>query len=142
VTLWADPDVIHLLIAGTRIKTVRSHLSVADLTALLRQGGRSAGPPPMLGPQPGDVVEVDRTVDRYGSVSLGQHQVVAADILGPPGRHPHRHHDVVVLRPRIPAAATDPAESAHPGRGGPAAGCSPSRATTGAVALAGAAAGV
>ncbi|MFK0143426.1 hypothetical protein ACIQWU_40500 [Streptomyces murinus] len=30
VTLWADTQVIHLLVAGTRIKTVRSHLSVAD----------------------------------------------------------------------------------------------------------------
>ncbi|MEV6494013.1 hypothetical protein AB0M20_36120 [Actinoplanes sp. NPDC051633] len=28
------------------------------------------------------MVEVDRTVNRYGSVSLGRHQVVAADILG------------------------------------------------------------
>jgi hypothetical protein len=32
-------------------------------------------------PQPGDVVEVDRTVDRFGTVSLGQRPVVAADIL-------------------------------------------------------------
>jgi hypothetical protein len=31
VTFWADHDVIHLLIAGTRIKTVRSHLSSNDL---------------------------------------------------------------------------------------------------------------
>lgn len=31
VTFWADTSVIHLLIAGARIKTVRSHLSVADL---------------------------------------------------------------------------------------------------------------
>jgi hypothetical protein len=82
VTFWADPDVIHLLIAGARVKTVRSHLSVADLTALLRQGGRPAGPPPLPAPQPGDVVEVDRTVNRFGAVSLGQHLVLAAEILG------------------------------------------------------------
>ncbi len=82
VTFWADTDVIHLLIAGARIKSVRSHLSVADLAGLLRTGGRPAGPPPIPAPQAGDVVEVDRTVNRYGSVSLGQHQVVAADILG------------------------------------------------------------
>src|SRR3954454_19899785 len=81
VTFWADPDVIHLLIAGALVKTVRSHLSVADLSALLRQGGRPAGPPPMPAPQPGDVVEVDRTVNRFGTVSLGQRPVVAADIL-------------------------------------------------------------
>jgi hypothetical protein len=28
VAFWADADVVHLLIAGTRVKTVRSHLSV------------------------------------------------------------------------------------------------------------------
>jgi hypothetical protein len=50
VRFWADPDVIHLLIAGALVKTVRSHLSVADLSALLRQGGRPAGPPPMPAP--------------------------------------------------------------------------------------------
>jgi transposase InsO family protein len=82
VTFWADPDVIHLLIAGARIKTVRSHLSVADLTALLRQGGRPAGPPPLPATEPGEAVEVDRTVNRFGSVSLGQHLVLAAEILG------------------------------------------------------------
>jgi len=82
VTFWADPDVIHVLVAGARVKTVRSHLSTADLAGLLRHGGRPAGPPPMPPPQPGDVVEVDRTVNRTGSVSLGQRLVVAADVLG------------------------------------------------------------
>jgi hypothetical protein len=82
VTFWADPDVIHLLIAGARIKTVRSHLSVADLSSLLRQGGRPAGPPPLPAPKPGEAVEVDRTVNRFGSVSLGQHLILAAEILG------------------------------------------------------------
>ena len=82
VTFWADPDVIHLLAAGARIKSVRSHLSTADLAGLLRHGGRPAGPPPLPTLRPGEAVEVDRTVNRYGSVSLGQHQVVAADILG------------------------------------------------------------
>jgi hypothetical protein len=84
VTFWADTDVIHLLIAGARIKSVRSHLSVTDLAALARDGGRPAGPSPLpldaVGP-PG-VVEVDRTVNRCGSVSLGQHIVLAAEILG------------------------------------------------------------
>jgi hypothetical protein len=81
VRFWADPDVIHLLIAGALVKTVRSHLSVADLSALLHQGDRLAGPPPMPPPQPGDVVEVDRTVNQFGSVSPGQRSVTAADIL-------------------------------------------------------------
>ncbi len=34
VTFWADCDLIHLMIGGARVKTVRSHLSVTDLHAL------------------------------------------------------------------------------------------------------------
>jgi transposase InsO family protein len=82
VTFWADTDVIHLLIAGGRVKSVRSHLSVNDLASLLRQGGRPAGPPPLPPAEPGAAVEVDRTVNRAGTVSLGQHLVLAAEILG------------------------------------------------------------
>ncbi|WP_165947387.1 integrase core domain-containing protein [Micromonospora sp. 15K316] len=82
VTFWADTDVIHLLIAGVRLKSVRSHLSAADLAALLRQGGRPAGEPPLPPAPPGEAVEVDRTISRAGHVSLGQHIVLAAEILG------------------------------------------------------------
>ncbi|MFF4893461.1 hypothetical protein ACFY11_26660 [Micromonospora chersina] len=84
VTFWADTDVIHLLIAGARLKSVRSHLSVTDLAALARNSGRPAGPSPLpvdTAGRPG-VVEVERTVSRSGSVSLGQHIVLAAEILG------------------------------------------------------------
>jgi hypothetical protein len=82
VTFWADTDVIHLLIAGVRVKSLRSHLSVNDLAALFAQGGRNAGPSPIPPPELGAAVEVDRTVNRAGSVSLGQHIVLAAEILG------------------------------------------------------------
>jgi hypothetical protein len=82
VTFWVDTDVIHLLIAGGRVKSVRSHLSVNDLASLLRQGGRPAGPPPLPPAEPGQAVEVDRTVNRAGTVSLGQHLILAAEILG------------------------------------------------------------
>jgi transposase InsO family protein len=82
VTFWADTDVIHLIIAGVRIKTFRSHLSVTDLAALYAQGARNAGPSPIPPPVSGtDAVEVDRTVARNGTVSLGQHIVLAAEIL-------------------------------------------------------------
>jgi transposase InsO family protein len=84
VTFWADTDAIHLMVAGVRLKSTRSHLSVNDLEALRRNGGRPAGPSPLprspagstLGP-----VEVDRTVNNAGRVGLGQHTVIAAEIL-------------------------------------------------------------
>ncbi|MCX5248944.1 IS481 family transposase [Streptomyces sp. NBC_00201] len=81
VTFWADTSVIHLLIAGTRVKTVRSHLSVSDLTQLAARGGRAAGPSPLPA---GDAVafEVDRVVNNGGLVGLGGYQVLAAEILG------------------------------------------------------------
>ncbi|GAA1616140.1 hypothetical protein GCM10009679_20570 [Saccharothrix algeriensis] len=53
VTFWADTDVIHLLIGGSRVKSVRSHLSVTDLEILARDGGRRAGPSPLPPPTPG-----------------------------------------------------------------------------------------
>ena len=82
VTFWADHDVIHLSIAGARVKTVRSHLSVNDLAALAATGGRPAGPPPLPPAEPGTALEVDRTVSRVGLVSLGDTQLLAAEILG------------------------------------------------------------
>ncbi|MBX6752499.1 MAG: IS481 family transposase, partial [Micromonosporaceae bacterium] len=81
VTFWADTDVIHLSIAGARVKSVRSHLSVNHLTQLVRDGGRPAGPPPVPSLPFTGPVEVDRTVSTAGTVSLGQHLVLAAEIL-------------------------------------------------------------
>ena len=82
VTFWADHDLIHLLIAGTRVKTLRSHLSSTDLAALVAEGGRAAGPSPLPPVEPdGAALEVDRTVGRNGCVSLGQDLVLAAEIL-------------------------------------------------------------
>jgi hypothetical protein len=52
VTFWADSQVIHLLIAGARIKSLRSHLSTHDLELLAASGGRPAGPPPQPPPHP------------------------------------------------------------------------------------------
>ncbi|MET8944208.1 IS481 family transposase [Streptomyces sp. NPDC004542] len=81
VTFWADTSVIHLLIAGARIKSVRSHLSVADLAQLAARGGRAAGPAPIPAGD-GAAFEVDRVVNNSGLVGLGGHQVLAAEILG------------------------------------------------------------
>lgn len=81
VRFWADVDVIHLLVAGVPVKSLRSHLSVTDLRRLLEQGAVNAGPPPLPRAERGEAVEVDRVVSRHGSVSLASRAVVAAEIL-------------------------------------------------------------
>jgi transposase InsO family protein len=85
VTFWVDIDVIHVLLAGTRLKTLRSHLSVNDLAGLTVQGARPGGPPPLPAVDGTEAIEVDRTVNRVGVVSLGGRQLLAAEILA--GRH-------------------------------------------------------
>jgi transposase InsO family protein len=82
VTFWADTAVIHLLISGARIKTLRSHLSAASLAALAATGARTAGPPPLPPAEPGAAIEVDRTVSKDGAVHLAGRYVPAAEILG------------------------------------------------------------
>jgi transposase InsO family protein len=83
VRLWASVDVIHLSIAGVRVKSLRSHLSPADLTALQAAGAVPAGPPPLpsVDSQSSGAVEVERTVSNVGIVSLARRQVLAAEIL-------------------------------------------------------------
>jgi transposase InsO family protein len=81
VTFWASTDVIHLTIAGARVKSLRSHLSTADLARLAADGGRPAGPPPLPPAQPGAAIEVDRTVARNGAVHLAGRYVPAGEIL-------------------------------------------------------------
>jgi hypothetical protein len=82
VTFWASTEVIHLTIGGARVKSVRSHLSAADLARLAAGGGRSAGPPPIPAAEPGAAIEVDRVVSKDGHVSLGGRYYIAAEILG------------------------------------------------------------
>jgi hypothetical protein len=81
VTFWAGTDVIHLSIGGARVKTLRSHLSAADLASLAAQGGRPAGPPPLPPAEPGAAIEVDRIVSRNDAVHLGSRYVAAGEIL-------------------------------------------------------------
>jgi transposase InsO family protein len=82
VRFWASVDVIHLSIAGGRVKSLRSHLSVADLAQLATDGAVAAGPSPLPSPEDGTAIEVDRVVNNSGLVSLGGRQVLAAEILG------------------------------------------------------------
>jgi len=78
---------VHLSIAGQRIKSLRSRFTVNDLARLRGQGAVSAGPAPVASrPAPGSranrtVVEVERTVARAGTICLGSHVLLAAEIL-------------------------------------------------------------
>src|SRR3954466_14338091 len=82
VRFWAGVDVIHLSIAGARIKSLRSHLSTADLARLAHEGAAAAGPPPLPLEHDGATLEVDHAVNNSGLVSLAGRQVLAAEILG------------------------------------------------------------
>jgi transposase InsO family protein len=82
VRFWADCDLIHLSAAGARIKTVRSHLSVADLAKLAAAGAVPAGHAPLPPVADGQAIEVERLVSRGGLVSLGPRRLLAAEILG------------------------------------------------------------
>jgi transposase InsO family protein len=94
VRFWADCDLIHLLIGGARVKTLRSHLSVNDLARLTAGGAVPAGPAPLPAPEPARrdgpgqafaAVEVERCIARNGRVCLAGQSVPAAEILA--GRH-------------------------------------------------------
>ena len=82
VRFWTGVDLIHLFIAGTRVKTVRSHLTVTDLALLVAQGAQNAGPSPPPPVQAGDAVEVERVVSKDGNIALAGKVVLAAEILG------------------------------------------------------------
>ena len=74
ITLWIDVISLHVLADGARIKTLPSRLGATELARLATNGARPAG----LSPLPagdGAVIEVDRTVNAGGLVSLGDRQV-------------------------------------------------------------------
>ena len=76
VRLWAGLDRVHVLLDGYRIKTLPSRLDARDLARLAASGARRAGPPPLPAAS-GDVIEVERTVNASGNVSLGDHMISA-----------------------------------------------------------------
>ena len=74
VTIWVDEISLHVLLDGARIKTLPSRLGVTELARLAASGARPAGPSP-LPAGTGAVIEVDRTVNATGLVSLADQQV-------------------------------------------------------------------
>ena len=118
VRLWAGLDRVHVLLDGYRVKTLPSRLDARDLGRLAASGARPARPPP-LPPASGDVIEVERTVNASGNVSLGrspdQRRAAAGRAAGDaaagrPGRsHPVRRHPGPHHRLPRPATSAVPA---------------------------------
>jgi transposase InsO family protein len=78
VRLWAGLDRVHVLLGGHRIKTLPSRLDAGDLARLAAAGAAPAGPPP-LPPSAGGVIELERTVNASGNISVGG-QVISAGL--------------------------------------------------------------
>ncbi|MGH3357796.1 MAG: hypothetical protein ACRDO7_03265, partial [Nocardioidaceae bacterium] len=73
---------VHLSIDGSRLKSLRSRFTVADLDKLAAKGAKPAGRPPATTARPDlSAVEVERTVSRAGTISLGSRIVLAAWML-------------------------------------------------------------
>jgi hypothetical protein len=74
VTLWVDQASLHVLLDGTRIKTVPSRLGLPELARLKANGARPAGSSPLPAGD-GAVIEADRTVNGCGLAGLAGRQV-------------------------------------------------------------------
>jgi transposase InsO family protein len=131
VRFWASVDVIHLTIDGARVKSLRSHLSTADLCQLVADGATPAGPPPLPHDDETAAIEVDRAVNK------GRHRLAGRqtgprgrDPRRPPGHDPDRARDTDVPGPSDPRATQSPAQPAHPRADAPSPRRAPRRPTT------------
>jgi hypothetical protein len=80
VRIWADTQRVHLLASGHRIKTLPSRLDATDLARLRASGAVLAGAPP-LPPPSGRIIEIERTVNASGNISVGNHVISAGSPL-------------------------------------------------------------
>jgi transposase InsO family protein len=74
ITIWADETSLHVLLDGTRLKTLPSRLGVTELARLAADGARPAGPSP-LPAGTGTAIEVERMVNAVGLAGLAGAQV-------------------------------------------------------------------
>jgi hypothetical protein len=72
--IWVDEISLHVLLDGTRLKTLPSRLGVTELARLAADGACPAGPSP-LPARAGTAIEVDRLVNATGLIGLGGSQV-------------------------------------------------------------------
>ena len=74
ITIWAGEITLHVMLDGTRLKTLPSRLGVTELARLAADGARPAGPSP-LPSGTGLAIEVERTVNGVGLVGLAGTQL-------------------------------------------------------------------
>jgi hypothetical protein len=74
ITIWVNEISLHVLAYGARIKTLPSRLRAGELAWLAASGARPAGLCPLPAGD-GAVIEVDRTVNTTGLISLGDQQI-------------------------------------------------------------------
>jgi hypothetical protein len=74
ITIWVDETSLHVVIGGSRLKTLPSRVGVTELARLAAGGARPAGPSP-LPPGNSRAVEVERMVNATGLVGLAGVQV-------------------------------------------------------------------
>lgn len=73
VTLWVDTTDIHVIRDGVRLKTLYSRLGVIELARLAADGqARPAGPSPFPRDPASPAVELDRTVNRSGTIGIAR----------------------------------------------------------------------
>ena len=106
ITIWVDEISLHVLLEGTRLKTLPSRLGVAELARLAADGARPAGPSPL---PTGDrtAIEVERMVNATGLVGLAGASSVSAS------SWPGSGSPCAWTAPRWPSSATTGA-AAHP----------------------------
>jgi transposase InsO family protein len=80
IRIWADTQRVHVLASGHRIKTLPSRLDARDLARLRANGAVPAGGPP-LPPPSGQIIEIERTVNASGNISVGNHVISAGSPL-------------------------------------------------------------
>src|SRR5215470_1878192 len=80
VRIWADTQRVCVLAGGHRIKTLPSRLDATDLARLRANGAVLAGAPPLPPPSRG-VIEIERTVNASGNISVGGHVISAGSPL-------------------------------------------------------------
>jgi hypothetical protein len=84
VTFWVDQSRLHVILDGEQLKSLPSRLGSAQLARLLREGATPAGPAPLPElAEDGESVDVDRTVNANGLVSLaGRYYSVGYHLAG------------------------------------------------------------